>query len=108
MFDLCLPAKLYVIITFLAIILHLCVNYNGVNYDDPRKDPRNQSRSAPYTITAICAKLIIMAIWATLLNWLCKTGHTGLAWIIFLFPLIIIGGIFALVISQLILSGLYN
>ena len=104
MFDLCLPAKIYVILTILAIILHI-----GNSSREPSdKDPRRKSRSAPYTLSAICAKMIIMVIWVYLLNWLCKTGHTTLAWIIFLFPLIIMIGIFTLVFSSLILSGPYH
>ena len=106
MVDLCLPAKIYVILTVLAIILHLA--YANGNLDSREKDPRRKSRSAPYTLTAICAKMIIMVILTTLLNWLCKTGHITLAWIIFLFPLIIMGGILALVFSSLILSGLHK
>jgi len=101
MFNLCLPAKIYVILTVLSIILHL----GNIHYRPNPKEQRNRSRSSPYSLSAICSKMVLMVIWAALLNWLCNTGHTTLAWIIFLFPLIVIFLIYTLVISNMVLTG---
>jgi hypothetical protein len=73
--ELCLPSILYLIISLITIIVFAWVNFSFLT---------------------ILFKLLWALIWSWFLNWICSTGHPGVAWGIFLFPYILI--IFTLLI----------
>jgi hypothetical protein len=67
--SLCDPAKLYLIITIIAIVFALM---GGIK------------------VMAVVMKLIFALIWVFILNWICKEGYTGVSWFLVLLPYILI------------------
>jgi hypothetical protein len=67
--SLCDPAKLYLIITIIAIVFALM---GGVK------------------VVAVVTKLIFALIWVFILNWICKEGYTGISWFLVLLPYILV------------------
>ena len=81
----CMPAKLYVLFSLITILGVVQQTILG--------------KITPIGgIFSIIIKVAILFLWTYFLNYLCKTGHTGIAWVILFFPIIlffiIIFGIF--------------
>ena len=73
----CWPAKLNMILSLTGLLGVLSQLITG-------------KISSIVGIIVILIKLFIIFVWSYFLNYLCKTGHSGIAWTIFLFPLIIV------------------
>ena len=67
--KLCSPAKLYLVITVIGIVLSL---FNKIS------------------VVAVLVKAIFALFWTFVLNWLCEKGYKTLSWILVLLPFIII------------------
>jgi hypothetical protein len=67
--HLCSPAKLYLFITILGIIIAL---FNRIG------------------LIPVFIKLLFALFWTFILNWLCKKGYKTLSWFIVLLPIILI------------------
>jgi len=67
--KLCDPAKLYLVMVILFIVVGL---FSKIN------------------ILAIIIKLIFALIWTFVLNWLCKKGYKTVSWILVLLPFILL------------------
>ena len=67
--KLCDPAKLYLFMVILFIVVGL---FSKIN------------------ILAIIIKLIFALIWTFVLNWLCKKGYKTVSWILVLLPFILL------------------
>jgi energy-coupling factor transporter transmembrane protein EcfT len=67
--KLCDPAKLYLFMVILFIVVGL---FSKIN------------------ILAIIVKLIFALIWTFVLNWLCKKGYKTVSWILVLLPFILL------------------
>ena len=67
--DLCTPAKVYFVLAILACVMAL---FNRVSF------------------SAVFVKLIFAFIWTYILAWLCKKGWKTFAWLLVLFPYILI------------------
>lgn len=65
---LCLPSLLYLIASFLALISSF--NFHKM------------------TFLSILASILFILVWTWLLNLLCRKKHEGIAWILFLLPLV--------------------
>ena len=65
--SLCEPAKLYLVFTVIFLVSAV---FNGIS-----------------ALTLI-VKTVFTLIWTLVLNWMCKKGFSGLAWIIVLLPFI--------------------
>lgn len=69
-FNLCSPAQIYAVFSFLAIISMIVMKqYSGV-----------------------VGKAVFAIVWTILLNWLCSMGYTGLSWFLLLLPILLIVG----------------
>ena len=77
--EACLPAKIYVYISFFAIVVSL---FNHVN------------------VIGIAMKIFFALIWFFILNWLCEKGYKNLSWILVLLPYIMIAIIFLKVLGS--------
>lgn len=67
-FDkLCLPAKVYTVISFISIIQMI---FRGKFY-------------------AAVVKIIFSVIWVFVLDWICRQGWTNLSWVLVFLPIVI-------------------
>jgi len=67
--SLCTPAKIYLVISVLALFYAL---YNNISFG------------------AFAMKLVFVLLWTYILSWLCNKGYKNLSWFLVLFPYVII------------------
>jgi hypothetical protein len=94
--ELCSPAALYFIISMLSLVMILLQNLGNSN----SYHVGNFSCRVPSTTIVFIVKLIYILFWTWLLNLICKDGHTGISWLLVLFPLIL----FFVIISIIMLN----
>jgi len=83
--ELCSPAALYFIVSILALVMILFQNLGNSN----SYHVGNFSCSVPKTTLVFIIKLIYILFWTWVLNLMCKDGHSGISWLLVLFPLIL-------------------
>jgi len=83
--DLCTPALLYFIISVLALVVLLFQNLG----DNNSYHVGTYSCRVPNTAVIFIIKLIYILFWTYILNLICKDGHSGLSWLLILFPFIL-------------------
>jgi len=83
--ELCSPAALYFIVSILALVMILFQNLGNSN----SYHVGNFSCSVPNTTLVFIIKLIYILFWTWVLNLMCKDGHSGISWLLVLFPLIL-------------------
>ena len=93
--ELCSPAAVYFVISFFALVMILLQNLGNSN----SYHVGNCSCSVPSTTLIFIIKLIYILFWTWILNLICKDGHSGISWLLVLFPLIL----FFVIISILML-----
>ena len=84
--QLCNPAKLYFVISIIALILILLQNLGHTN----SYHIGSFSCRVPSTILVFVIKLIYILFWTWVLNLICKDGHTGISWLLVLLPFILL------------------
>ena len=67
--NLCTPAQLYLALSIIALIIFA---FNS------------------FSLGTIIVKIIFIAIWTFLLNWICSKGYTTISWILVVVPIIIV------------------
>ena len=82
--DLCTPAYVYLVISVITIVVILYQN---------RGDPLqycvgNLTCSVPSVTMIFIVKAIYILFWTWVLNIICRSGGTGIAWFILLLPFI--------------------
>jgi len=83
--ELCTPALLYFIISVLALVVLLFQNLG----DNNSYHVGTYSCRVPNTAVIFIIKLIYILFWTYILNLICKDGHSGLSWLLILFPFIL-------------------
>lgn len=85
----CTPAKIYMFIG----IMHICIMlaYNIGNYHT-LSVLGMKTIYVSNTVFAILAQLIWILIFGWFIDWLCRKKQTSLAWLVLLFPYLIIAG----------------
>jgi hypothetical protein len=83
--ELCSPAALYFIISIFALLMILFQNLGNSN----SYHVGNFSCSVPSTTLVFIIKLIYILFWTWVLNLMCKDGHSGISWLLVLFPFIL-------------------
>ena len=89
--QMCTPAQIYFVISFLSILSMMMQNI---------QDPNSyccglvRAESPVNNIVYFVFKIVYVFIWTYLLNLLCKKGYKTMSWVILLLPLI---GMFILV-----------
>lgn len=83
--DLCSPAALYFIVSIFALAMILLQNLGNSN----SYHVGNFSCRVPNTLVIFIIKLIYILFWTWVLNLICKDGHTGISWLLVLFPFIL-------------------
>lgn len=84
--DLCTPALLYFIISVLALVILLFQNLG----DNNSYHVGTYSCRVPNTAVIFIIKLIYILFWTYVLNLICKDGHSGLSWLLILFPFVLL------------------
>lgn len=76
--KLCDPSKLYLILSFIGVIMYLIHFVEHTN--------------AMYTLTGLLAQVIMMLLWTYILNWVCKIKKYGVAlsWFLLFLPFILV------------------
>ena len=84
--KLCLPAKIYVILTLITTFVVYYQNYND----------RNKYCIGIFTTKSICdnrlffvCKFLYLVFWTFVLQKLCSKGYTAISWLILLLPLVL-------------------
>jgi len=83
--ELCSPAALYFIVSIFSLIMILFQNLGNSN----SYHMGNFSCRVPSTTLIFIIKLIYILFWTWILNLICKDGHTGISWLLVLFPFIL-------------------
>ena len=83
--ELCSPAALYFIVSIFALLMILFQNLGNSN----SYHMGNFSCRVPSTTLIFIIKLIYILFWTWILNLICKDGHTGISWLLVLFPFIL-------------------
>jgi hypothetical protein len=85
--HLCTPAFVYFLVSSAFIVLSVFQNLTAGNNSAYRFG--NLECPVANCALVFIAKLIYIAFWTWMLNLMCKNGHSTIAWIILLFPLIL-------------------
>ena len=84
--TLCSPAFVYFAISILGLLIVIFNNLGNKNI----YNLGTFSANVPSTILIFIIKFIYILFWTWILNLICRDGHTGVAWILVLFPFIIL------------------
>jgi hypothetical protein len=84
--NLCTPAYIYLVISIIFIIVALVQNYGNVNV----YCLGSYSCEVPNTFIIFVIKFLYVLFWTWILNLMCHTGSTGIAWFLLLLPILII------------------
>lgn len=67
--DLCTPAMIYFVISFIYLIISSLSNFNAI---------------------AIISKIFFILVWSWILNFLCANGFTIISWLLVLLPFVMV------------------
>lgn len=82
--DLCGPAYFYLMISIAALVIIAAQNFGS----DSIYCLGSYSCYVPSITLIFIVKILYIIFWTWLLNIICKSGYTPIAWILFLFPFI--------------------
>ena len=94
LYKLCLPAKLYLILSFLAIIISLFQNYGNT---DIYCLGNFSCKATTYIVFIV--QILYVIFWTWILNIICGAGYTYVSWFLVLFPIIL----FFIILSTLMI-----
>jgi hypothetical protein len=81
--KLCKPALLYLVISTIAIIIVFIQNIGAKQFC-----VGTLSCNVPSITMAFLVKILYVLFWTWILNLICKSGHTRIAWFLLLLPFI--------------------
>jgi hypothetical protein len=84
--DLCTPSLVYFIISIISLTAVLLQNLGNTN----SYHVGSFSCRVPSTALIFIVKLVYILFWSWVLNLICKDGHTGISWLLVLFPFILL------------------
>ena len=84
--ELCRPSYIYFIISFIGLIMIAIQNIGN----SQRYCLGNFSCQVPSTIAVFMLKIVYILFWTWILNLMCKDGHSNIAWLLVLFPFILL------------------
>tara|TARA_B100000073_G_C23425732_1_gene449101 strand:+ start:14 stop:328 length:315 start_codon:yes stop_codon:yes gene_type:complete len=83
--KLCTPAYLYLVISVISLVIVGLQNLgNSGQYSIG-----NYSCSADNLVTIFLGKLVYIALWTFVLNWICRKGHSAISWVLVLLPFLL-------------------
>ena len=92
--ELCTPALLYFVISLIALSIVLMQNLGNTN----SYRVGSFSCRVPNTAAVFIVKIIYVLFWTYILNLICKDGHTGISWLLFILPWVLLSVIIGLFI----------
>jgi hypothetical protein len=84
--ELCKPALVYFIISMVALAIVFLQNIGNSN----SYNLGSFSCRVPNTMVVFIVKFIYVLFWTWVLNLICKDGHSGISWLLILFPFILL------------------
>lgn len=94
---LCTPAYLYFVISMIGLVILAIQNLGNFN----KYTIGSFSTIVPNTLFIFFLKLVYIAFWTWVLDYLCKSGYTSVSWFLFLIPFIM----FFVIIGTMLISG---
>lgn len=95
--DLCPPAMVYFIISMIALLIAFVQNIGNSN----SYSLGSFSCRVPSTMLVFIIKFIYILFWTWVLNLICRDGHTGISWLLVLFPFLLLFVIIGLVMLNM-------
>jgi hypothetical protein len=84
--ELCTPSLIYFVISIISLVVVLLQNLGNTN----SYHVGSFSCRVPNTAFVFIVKLIYILFWTWVLNLICKDGHSGVSWLLILFPFILL------------------
>ena len=84
--NLCTPSKVYLIISVIGLVIMLIQNFSMLN----TYCLGNYSCQVSSTTMIFVVKIVFILFWTWVLNLICRAGATTIAWILVLFPFVIL------------------
>jgi hypothetical protein len=84
--NLCTPAFVYLAISMISLLIMLGQNFGNTN----TYCIGNYMCSVQNTISVFVIKVMYIAFWTWIINFICSSGHTNIAWFLVLLPYIIL------------------
>ena len=94
MSQLCSPALFYFVISVFAILISILQNLGN----NGKYNLGSYSCKVPSIILVFFIKIMYILFWTWILNLICKDGYKGIAWLLVLFPFILLFIIMGLVL----------
>jgi len=91
--KLCSPAFIYFVISAIGLAIAAIQNMGNTNL----YCLGSFSCNVPSTILVFMVQFVYVAFWTWILNLICKDGYTNIAWLLVLFPFILLFVILGLV-----------
>jgi len=84
--ELCTPSLVYFIISMVALAIVFLQNIGNSN----SYHLGSFSCRVPNTMVVFIVKILYVLFWTWILNLICKDGHSGISWLLVLFPFILL------------------
>ena len=84
--QLCTPAFVYFVLSFVGIIVTIFQNMGNTN----KYCLGSLTCNVPSTVAIFIMKIICILFWTWVLNLMCNDGHKNIAWFLVLLPFILI------------------
>jgi len=94
--QLCSPAWVYFVLSTILILIAVFQNLGNTNY----YRLGSMSCGVPSTFVVFAIKIVYILFWTWILNLICRDGHSGIAWLLVLFPFVLLFVILALVMAS--------
>ena len=95
--SLCAPAHLYFVISIIGLIIIAFQNLGNTT----KYTIGSFSTLVPNTLFIFFMKLLYIAFWTWVLNYLCQAGYSSVSWFLFLIPFIL----FFVLIGVMLITG---
>ena len=100
--GLCKPAKFYLYLSIAGIVLSIIQNMR--KFDNSNYKCGSFSVNVPSVMLIFAFKIVYVVFWTYVLNLLCKDNNVRLAWLLVLFPIILL----FVILGMLLLTGGVN
>ena len=97
--GICKPAKFYLYLSIAGIVMSIIQNMR--KFDNSNYRCGSFSVNVPSVMLIFAFKLVYIVFWTYVLNLLCKDSNVRLAWILVLFPVILL----FVILGMLLLTG---
>jgi hypothetical protein len=100
--GLCKPAKFYLYLSIAGIVMSIIQNMR--KFDNSNYKCGSFSVNVPSVMLIFAFKIVYVMFWTYVLNLLCKDNNVRLAWLLVLFPIILL----FVILGMLLLTGGVN